>query len=158
MVYALLKSVHLLSVIVWLGGMFFTLFCLRPAAMQLAPPVRIPLMQDILARFFTAVAVVAILALASGAAMIAHVARATRMTGAPFNMPLEWTIMSGLGVLMLLIFGHIRMALFKRVQRAAAAQDWPAAGAAMKAIRDWVAVNLVIGTLIVVVTMVGALS
>jgi uncharacterized membrane protein len=66
--------------------------------------------------------------------------------------------MAGLGLLMVAIFGHIRFALFKRVQRASAAQDWAAGGAALKAIRDWVAVNLTIGVVIVVVVIAGTMT
>ena len=32
MLYATLKAIHLLSLVVWLGGMVFALFFLRPAA------------------------------------------------------------------------------------------------------------------------------
>ena len=31
MLYASLKALHLLAVMVWIGGMAFTLSCLRPA-------------------------------------------------------------------------------------------------------------------------------
>ena len=42
LLYASLKAVHLLAVIAWLGGMFFMLMCLRPAAQEvLDPPSRI---------------------------------------------------------------------------------------------------------------------
>ena len=49
--YATLKAFHLLAVIVWVGGMAFVLFCLRPAARVLEPPVRIALMHAALRRF-----------------------------------------------------------------------------------------------------------
>jgi uncharacterized membrane protein len=96
--------------------------------------------------------------LASGLGMVAWVVGGTHKTGAGFAMPLEWLVMTVLGVLMMLIFGHLRFALLKRLQRAVAAQDWPAGGTAMTAIRAAVSVNLVLGGLIVVVTLVGALS
>jgi uncharacterized membrane protein len=158
MLYAALKAVHFLSVIVWLGGMFFALFCLRPGAAHLPPPERVPLMQAVLQRFFSIVLWVALVTVLSGGLMVGRVASTTQATGGPFNMPLEWTVMAGLGVLMVAIFGHIRFALFKRVQRASAARDWPAAGAALKSIRDWVAVNLTIGVVIVVVVIAGTMT
>jgi uncharacterized membrane protein len=35
MLYATLKTVHVLSIIVWIGGMVFSHFFLRPAVAQL---------------------------------------------------------------------------------------------------------------------------
>lgn len=155
MVYALLKTIHLLAAVVWLGGMFFTLFCLHPAAALLPPAERVPVVATALGRFFRMVEVSIVVLLASGAWMVWRVASTTRRTGLPFNMPLEWLIMAVLGVVMVLIFGHIRFALFRRVQRARAAQDWPAAAAALASVRGWVAINMTIGVVVVLVTLVG---
>ena len=41
MLVSLLHLFYVLASMVWLGGMFFAHFCLRPAAQQLEPPVRI---------------------------------------------------------------------------------------------------------------------
>jgi hypothetical protein len=41
MLYATLKTIHLLSIIVWIGGMVFAHFFLRPAVAQLEPPLRL---------------------------------------------------------------------------------------------------------------------
>lgn len=158
MLYALLKLLHLGSVVIWIGGMFFAHFCLRPAAMSLPPPVRVPFMADVLGRFFAIVLWLSFAAVGSGVAMVMRVAQTTRQTGAPFHMTLDWMAMSVLGLVMLGIFGHIRFALYKRLQQAVAAQDWPAGGAALGAIRTWVGVNLVIGTLIIVIVLLGAVS
>src|SRR5687767_4067804 len=111
MIYALLKTAHLLAVIVWLGGMFFAPFCLGPAATTLPPAQRLPLLALTLRRFFDAVGVAVLVILGSGAWMLGRVAMTTRQTGAPFNMPLEWHVMVGLGVVMVLIYGHVRFAL-----------------------------------------------
>ena len=53
--YASLKAVHLLATIVWIGGMFFMLHCLRPAASLLEPPLRLRLLHATMRRFFVAV-------------------------------------------------------------------------------------------------------
>ena len=66
MLYAILKTLHLLSVIVWIGGMVFAHFFLRPALAQFEPPVRVRLMHAVLARFFGAVLVAVALVLATG--------------------------------------------------------------------------------------------
>ena len=151
MLYATLKLVHILSLIVWIGGMVFAHFFLRPATQTLEPAVRVRLMADVLQRFFNAVLVAIVLVLGSGLWMIGNIARAAAESGGRFAMPLSWTIMATLGLVMMAIFGHIRFALFKRLQRAVAAADWAAGGKALASIRSMVAVNLGLGVLTVVV-------
>ena len=158
MLYILLKTLHLLSIIVWIGGMVFAHFFLRPAVAALEPGVRVRLMHAVLGRFFTAVLVCATLALVTGVWMIGNVAKQVVQAGAPFHMPLEWTIMATLGIVMMLIFGHIRFSLYKRLSRAVQTVDWPAGAAALAQIRAWVLVNLGLGVLIVLVTLIGVSS
>ncbi len=153
MLYAILKTVHVLAIVLWVGGMYFTHFCLRPALAALEPPARLKLMHDVLGRFFKAVLVSSLLVLGSGLWMLGRVAKQTVQSGGSFQMPLHWTLMLVLGVLMVAIFMHIRFALYKRLSRAVTAGDWAAGGAALAQIRSWVAVNLGIGVLIVVVTL-----
>ena len=71
-----------------------------------------------------------------------------------FNMPASWMVMSILGLVMMAVFGHIRFALFKRLDQAVQAKDWPAGGKALQSIRQWVAFNLALGLVIVVVLRV----
>ncbi|MDO8450926.1 MAG: CopD family protein [Rhodoferax sp.] len=158
MIYATLKTIHLLSVIVWVGGMVFAQFFLRPAVARLEAPERVRLMHDVLGRFFNAVLVAAVLALGSGLWMMGRVGRAAAQSGVKVSMPLEWIVMAVLGVVMLGIFGHIRFALYKRLTGAVTAAAWPAGGAALASIRTWVMVNLAIGVVIVAITLMGASS
>ncbi len=153
MLYNLLKLVHLLSIIVWIGGMVFAHFFLRPAAQALEAPERVRLMHAVLERFFTAVAVAIVAVLGSGLWMIGRVAKQTVQSGGSFSMPLAWTLMATLGLVMVAIFGHIRFALFKRLQRAVALSDWAAGGQALGSIRTWVGVNLALGAITVGVTL-----
>ena len=153
MLYNLLKLVHLLSIIVWIGGMVFAHFFLRPAAQALEAPERVRLMHAVLERFFTAVAVAIVAVLGSGLWMIGRVAKQTVQSGGSFSMPLAWTLMATLGLVMIAIFGHIRFALFRRLQHAVAASDWPSGAKALGSIRSWVGVNLALGVVIVVVTL-----
>lgn len=153
MFYSLLKLTHVLSIVIWLGGMVFAHFFLRPALTTLEAPQRVRVMHDVLARFFQTVLVVSLLTLGTGLWMMGRVAKEAVQSGGAFQMPLDWTIMATLGVLMVAIFGHIRFVLFKRLQRAVAQADWPAGGAALNSIRKWVAVNLALGVAIVVVTL-----
>lgn len=155
MIYGLLKTIHLLALMVWMGGMAFSLFFLRPAVGQLEAPERIRLMHDVLGRFFKAVLWAAGLTLLSGLWMIGRMAKAAVQSGGNFAMPLEWTVMAGLGIVMIAIFGHIRFALYKRLTQAVTATAWPAAGAALDSIRLWVGINLGLGVLIVAITLIG---
>ena len=158
MLYTLLKTLHVLSIIVWVGGMVFAHFFLRPAVARLEPPVRLRLMHEVLGRFFRAVLVAALLTLVSGVWMLGRVARQAAESGGRFEMPLAWTVMSAVGISMVAIFLHIRFALYRRLDRAVAAEQWPAAGQALAQIRQWVTVNLGLGTLVLLVTLLrGAL-
>src|SRR5260221_5114806 len=111
MLYAALKAVHLLSLIVWVGGMFFTLACLRPSLGVLEGPARLKLMSAVMGRFFAIVNAAIGLVLLSGLAMLW-----TR--GWRFDLPLAWYAMIVLGLAMMGIFGHIRGGLYKRLQSA----------------------------------------
>ena len=143
MLYKLLLFTHLASVIVWLGGMAFALFCLRPAAMSLPPAQRIALMQQAMGKFFSIVNVAIILILVSGVGMIA--------TSGVAKLPIAWMTMIATGAVMMGIFWHLRAAPFRRLLRAAAAEDWPVAGAQLNTIRRMVSINLVLGVVIVAV-------
>jgi len=54
---------------------------------------------------------------------------------------------------MVAIFMHIRFALYKRLARAVAASDGSAGAAALAQIRKWVAVNLSLGVITLLVTL-----
>lgn len=152
---ALLKTVHVLSIVVWVGGMVFAHFFLRPAVATIEPALRLKLMQEVLGRFFAAVLVASLLAWASGVWLLGRIAKQVVQAGGHFDMPWHWWLMAVGGTLMVAIFMHVRFALFKRLRRAVVAQDWPAGGAAMAQVRQWVAVNLAIGLVIVVAVLLG---
>ena len=146
--YSALLLLHLLAVVVWVGGMVFALFCLRPAAIAvLPPPQRIPLLHAALGRFFKNVVLAIALILGSGGAMIV-------MAGVK-NMPFAWQWMIGLGAVMMTIFFHLRAASFSRLSAFVQAQDWPAAAAQLEKIRVMVMLNLAIGLSIIAVMKLG---
>ena len=153
MIYAILKTLHVLSIVVWVGGMAFAHFFLRPAVASLDPPVRVRLMHDVLGRFFKAVLAVSLLTLASGVWMLGRVAKQAVQSGGSFEMPLAWTIMAILGVVMVAIFMHIRFVLFKRLGQAVAASEWTEGGVALAQIRRWVSINLGTGVLVLLVSL-----
>jgi uncharacterized membrane protein len=149
MLLAVLKAVHVLAVVLWVGGMAFAHFFLRPSLAVLEPAQRVKLMHAVLGRFFAAVLWAAGLVLASGLWIIGRVAKQAVQSGGSFSMPLDWSVMSVVGVLMIAIFGHIRFVLYKRLDRAVQAGDVPAGGAALASIRQWVGLNLALGLALV---------
>ena len=143
----LIVLIHLLAVIVWVGGMFFAHVCLRPvAAAQLPPPQRLPLLAAVLGRFFAAVGVALLLLWGSGLVRFAQVGAA---------IPAHWHAMLSLGSVMTVIFAVIVLRFYRRLRAAVAAQDWPQAGKAMNSIRVLVLVNLILGVVTVAVAMLG---
>ena len=156
--YAVLRAIHLLSVVAWMGGMLFAVACLRPAAAVLEPPQRIALMRAALGRFLDLALVAALLVLATGAWMLASATRGPRDFGLAFAMPIDWMVMATLGVAMAGIYVAIRLGPWARLQRAAEQGAWPEAAAALGRIRTLVIVNLVLGTVIIVATRLGAVA
>ncbi len=153
--YSSLKALHLLAVVAWVGGMAFTLFCLRPAAAVLEPPARVTLMHAAMRRFIALVTASAAIAFASGAAMLGIAWSASARAGLAFNMPLDWYAMVGLFFFMLAVFVHVRVVLFPRLARAVTAQRWADGAAALGAIRWDVTINLVVGIFIIVFVRLG---
>ncbi|QNP48502.1 CopD family protein [Diaphorobacter aerolatus] len=149
MLFIALKIIHLFCIVVWVGGMFFAHFFLRPAVQELDPPVRVKLMRDVLGKFFSVVLILAVLTLLSGIGMIGSVHGMAAKAGAQFSMPLSWIVMTVLGLIMMAVFGHIRFALYKRLNNAVEARDWAAGGAALASIRKLVALNLALGLVII---------
>ena len=54
---------------------------------------------------------------------------------------------------MVIIFMYIRFTLYRRLERAVAASDWPAGGAVLARVRGWVALNLGLGVVVLLVTL-----
>jgi uncharacterized membrane protein len=135
----LILFLHLAAAIFWMGGMAFMVLALRPALHELQPPpVRLPLVVAVLRRFFVVVLVSIAVLLASGLWLL------LQATGQP---PVGWHVMAGLGIVMMLVFGHIFFAPWRRLQRAVAEQDWPQGGQRMNQIALLVKLNLGLGWL-----------
>lgn len=142
---------HVLGVVVWVGGMFFAYVCLRPVAAQsLEPPQRLRLWDGSFRRFFPWVWASVAVILASGLYMI-------WLMGGFGAAPLYVHAMFGIGLAMMLIFFHVYFAPYRRLQRAVAAQDWKAGGAALAQIRKLVGTNLTLGIITITVATLGPL-
>lgn len=133
----LMLLLHLGGVIIWVGGMFFAYFCLRPAAGKvLEPPMRLPLWVATFEPFFRITAIAVSVILLTGFAMFFEVG---------FKLaPAGWNVMMLLGLLMSVIFAYVYGVLYPRLRRHCEASAWPAAATALNAIRKLVAANLVL--------------
>ena len=63
--------------------------------------------------------------------------------------------MQVIGLVMILVYGHLYFAPWQRFRRAADSSDWPTAGANLNQIRHIVFFNLVLGLIVVVVGATG---
>lgn len=147
--YAILLLIHLLAATYWVGGMAVMHTVVRPVAVaQLAPPQRLPLLCAALGRFFLLAGVAIVVVLGSGLAMI-HIAGGLAVVQRSVHT------MLALGVAMAAIYGHVRFAVYPRLQRAVAAQQWPVAAAHLAQVRTLVLVNLILGIGVFAVAVLG---
>lgn len=146
---AALLCLHLLAAAYWVGGMVLMHLAVRPAAVAvLEPPARLGFMTAALGRFLAGVALSIGVLLASGAALVALAGG----LGA-----VHWSVhaMLALALAMVAIFARVRLGFYRRLRAAVAARDWPAAGAALNAIRRLVGVNLGFGVAVFGVAIIG---
>ncbi len=139
-------SLHVLAIVVWVGGMFFAHQALRPAAVStLEPPLRLQLWVATFKRFFPWVWLCVILVLTTGLWMMFQFPKA----------PLFIHIMLGLGIVMMLIFMHVFFAPYNRLKKAVAEQRWPDGGNALGQIRTMVGINTIIGIITIIIATAG---
>jgi uncharacterized membrane protein len=135
----ILKMLHILATVIWVGGMFFAHQCLRPVALaQLEPPQRLKLWHGVFGRFFPWVWSAVFLLVGTGLALIMRL-------GGMAAIPVHLHIMAGIGYLMAGIFAALYFRPYAQLRKAVAAENWPAAGAALNRIRQMVGVNLSLG-------------
>ncbi len=144
----IMTLLHVLGVVVWVGGMFFAYMALRPvAASVLEPPQRLTLWAGVFDKFFPWVWLSVLLILLSGLHML--------MVFGGMAAPHYALTMLVLGVVMMLIFAHVFFAPYKKLKRAIAGQDWPAGGAALAQIRRLIGINLLIGLVTIALVFLG---
>jgi uncharacterized membrane protein len=147
-------SLHLLATIVWVGGMFFAHMALRPAAMELEPATRLALWRRVFGRFFPWVWAALILVLGSGYWMALGPVELGAFGGMQ-NVRLSVHVMSGIGVLMALLFLYIWLAPYRRLKAAVDNGAVAEAAAAQARIRQVITVNLALGLIVAVIGVAG---
>ena len=143
-------ALHILSVVVWVGGMFFAYMCLRPAAgAVLEPPQRLRLWSGTFARFFPWVWASVLLLPLTGYWMAYSAYIQMKY------FPVYVHVMQGLGIVMIMIYLHVFFAPYRRLRRAVDAEDWQAGGRSLNQIRMLVGLNLILGIAVVVAASAG---
>ena len=143
-------SLHVLAVIIWVGGMFFAHQALRPvAAAQLEPAKRLPLWSGVFARFFPWVWLSIFVLLATGFWMTLE------LYGSIANSRSNIHIMMGLGSVMVLVFCYVFFLPYKKLNRFIEKTDYPAAAEQLANIRRAVGFNLSLGLIVSVVAAGG---
>lgn len=143
------KLLHLLSAVIWVGGMFFAYMVLRPAMVEiLDPPQRLSLWNDVFRRFFKWVWLSIALLLSSGFYLI-------HLFGGMTEVAPHVHIMMLLGVAMIAIYSYLYLACYRPFSAQVAIQNWKGAGEILGRIRKLIAVNLTLGILTICVVVIG---
>jgi uncharacterized membrane protein len=147
----LFRLIHLLAVLVWVGGMFFAYVVLRPAAVDiLQPPERLRLWDSVFRRFFIWVWAAVGVLLASGLYMIYLYGGMAQVHGHVHAMLL-------LGLVMMAIYGYVFFVCYKPFSLHVGNQRWKEAGELLGRIRKLVGLNLALGLLTVSVAVLGVM-
>lgn len=146
---ALLIALHVLAVVVWVGGMFFAYVVLRQSAGPLDPEVRLTLWHRVFRRFFPWVWSSIVLLLASGYGMM------FLYFGGFAGAGLHIHVMQGIGIVMMLLFLHLFFVPWRRFSDAVERKHFFEAVKHLGQIRRVVAANLVLGLLTIIVGASG---
>lgn len=143
-------TLHLLAVVLWVGGMFFAHQVLRPVAADLLePPLRQQLWVGVFGRFFPVVWGAIATILATGYYMLFVVFGGMATAGLYIH------IMHGLGLLMVAIFCYVYFVPYQGLKRSVAAQLWPEGKGHIDRIRDMVGINTILGLITIAVAAGG---
>jgi uncharacterized membrane protein len=140
--YGVLKAVHVLGAVLWVGGMFFAYVVLRPSLQVLDPAQRMSLHTQVFKRFFLVVWHAMPLLILTGFIMLFGFYGG--MAHAEWNIHL----MMLLGLVMAAVFVAIVFGPYRSFTRST---DRAAMAAAADSIRKLIGLNLVLGLIVVVV-------
>ena len=143
-------ALHLFASVVWVGGMFFAYMALRPVAGKLLDvPTRLTLWSNVFARFFPWVWVAVVILPFTGYVMIYET------WGGLNNIGMDLMLMQIIGWVMILVFLYIFFVPFHRMTHAIEEKTFELAGKQLNQIRLLIAVNLVLGLFVVVISSGG---
>lgn len=138
-------ALHALAAVIWVGGMFFAYLAMRPAVARVVDADKRPeLWCHTLSLFFRYVWASAAILLITGYALIGAY-------GGMDSVGWHIHVMHGLGLLMVLLFLHIFFAPYRRLKMAVSAGDTEEGARRVAQIRQFVAINLALGLIVVVI-------
>ncbi|MES9827989.1 MAG: CopD family protein [Candidatus Thiodiazotropha sp.] len=141
-------TLHIIGVIIWVGGMFFAHMVLRPALNDsLEAPQRLSFLLRVFDGFFPWVWVAVIAVVASGFWML--------FMFYEDNIGLWLGFMTVVGILMSAIFVFIYAIPYQQLGVARKEDDKPKLVEAVSLIRQLILINLTFGMLVTVVAVVG---
>jgi uncharacterized membrane protein len=146
--FSFAMALHVLAAVIWVGGMFYAYMAMRPAAMLLEPPQRLPLWSNTFARFFPWVWAAIIVLPISGLWLIGRM-------GGMGVVGLYVHIMLVLAAVMIAIFLFVYFSPYRRLRAAVDARDFPTAGQQLARIRRLVGINLILGLITVTLAVGG---
>lgn len=143
-------TLHILCATIWVGGMFFAVVALRPAAATLLKPAqRLPLWVGTFSRFFPWVWAAAVILPLTGYWLVFGIFEGFENAGPHVQ------VMQVTGWVMIAIFLYIYVAPFQRFKKAVGAKRWPKAAEQLAQIRMLVGTNLALGLITVIVATGG---
>lgn len=137
-------ALHVLAALVWVGGFFFILVILRPASIRIEPPQRFRLFAKVFLWYFPWVwGAIAVLLLTGYWMLFAGAVEGG------FHL----VLMQVLGIAMMLIFGHLYAAPYKRFREAVAEENWAKTNYQANRMRRAIRWSLTLGVVIFVVAV-----
>lgn len=146
---ALMTLAHALAAVVWVGGMFFAYTVLRPSMGFLEPPNRLSLWNFVFQRFFRYVWGAIAVLLATGYHIVFAEFQGFGQAGLYIHL------MHGLALVMVAIYLFLYFVPYQRYRAFVAAEDWPDAAGQLNTIRRIVAINTVLGLIVVAIGSSG---
>ena len=137
-------SIHILSAMIWIGGLLFFYGVLNRAVEEvLEPTERLPLMHRIVQRFFPLF----------GWSMAATLASGFWLVQIAYNGGIGWMVelMIGLGAASVLLLGYLYYGPYRRMEKALDRYDLLLASSCLGNIRALTAANLLLGFVSVVI-------
>tara|TARA_B100000676_G_scaffold311122_1_gene379892 strand:+ start:1747 stop:2193 length:447 start_codon:yes stop_codon:yes gene_type:complete len=139
-------ALHVIAALIWVGGFFFILVILRPASIRIEPPQRFRLFAKVFQWFFPWVWGLIAVLLITGYWML--------LSGQALS-GLHTDIMQGLGIAMMLLFGHLYHAPYKRFSEAVDEENWAKTNYQANRMRRAIRWNLLLGLATAVVATTG---
>ncbi len=140
-IYAVLKALHLVCAVLWVGGMFFSYVVLRPSLAAIEAPQRMLLHTRVFKSFFLVIWHAMPVSLISGIAMLSlHWDMAT--------LPWQINAMMALGLVMAAVFLAIFFGPYRQFRRTT---DRNRMASSLNNIRKLIGLNLGLGLVTVIV-------